>query len=132
MEDRITLTFSAKIKSSDCELKNSNVVASFKGRLSYAASSQLAISFLEQGINAKKKDLHMSGPYCAHQTVHKVLVLLGGCFFPRVPDFAVAALHQPSFEIDWVADIWVVCNGIRRKGQTFQGGVKVCYTILSE
>jgi hypothetical protein len=39
-------TCSANTNNPDCEGKNSRVAASFKGRLSYADSSQLAISFL--------------------------------------------------------------------------------------
>lgn len=41
-------TCCAKVISSDWLWKKSKVAASFSGRLSYAASSQLAISFLNQ------------------------------------------------------------------------------------
>jgi len=48
----------ANVSISDWLLKKSKVVASFKGRLSYAASSQLAISFLREmneNTNKQKK-----------------------------------------------------------------------------
>lgn len=41
------LTACAKVNNSDWFVKNSNVAASLRGRLSYAVSWQLAISFLE-------------------------------------------------------------------------------------
>ena len=47
MPDEILNTFWTKVSSSDWFVKNKRVAASLRGRLSYAASSQLAISFLE-------------------------------------------------------------------------------------
>ena len=50
--------------------------------------------------NLKKKH----EPDGTHQTVDKELVFLRRGLLPCVPDFAVAALHEPPLEIDGMPD----------------------------
>lgn len=69
-------------------------------------------------------------PDSAHQTIYKEFVLFCRCFLARAPYFAVAPLHQPSFEIDGVFDIDVVVKGFNRK--RFEGCMKVSYAVLGQ
>ena len=124
----------AKFNTSDCDLKKSSVAASLSGRLSYAASSQLAISFLSRQASACRQTDHRGGdePDGAHQAVHEEFIFLRGSLLPRVPDFAVAALHEPSLEIDGMADERVRDQFVSGEWERLERRVKIGDAVLDE
>jgi len=44
-------------------------------------------------------------PYRSDEAVNKDLVLLGWSLLSGIPNFTVAALHQPTLEIDRVVNV---------------------------
>jgi len=103
----VSLTSLAKDKSSVWFLKNRRVAASFSGRLLYAASSQLAISFLcKSSEQDHKQSIPTDLPYRSDKAVNEDLVLLRRCPLSGVPNFTIATLHQPTLEVDRVANVW--------------------------
>jgi len=44
-------------------------------------------------------------PYRSDEAVNKDLVLLGRSLLSGIPNFAVATLHQPTFEVDRVVNV---------------------------
>jgi hypothetical protein len=69
-----------------------------RGRLSYAASSQLAISFLEPELISYSDEIkEWKIPDGSHQTIHEEFIFLGWCFLPGIPNFAIASFHEPPF-----------------------------------
>jgi hypothetical protein len=110
-QQRRLLTCCANLRRSDGDVKNRSVAASFSGRLSYAASSQLAISFL---IYPRQPQYYIpispptdDPPNGSHQTIHEKLVLLRGRFLPRIPDLTIASLHEPALKVDWVCYVGI-------------------------
>ena len=107
-------------------------MASLTGRLLYAASSQLAISFLcvcGSGFSPgpmKARD-QPDGP---HQALHEEPIFLCRSLASHVPNFRITPLHHPPLQIDWVADILVVLENFRR--EALKGGMKVGNAVLCE
>lgn len=71
-------------------------------------------------------------PDGTHQAVDEELVLLCRSLFPCVPYFAVATLHEPLLEIDWVRDVRICSEGVGREWKGFECRVKVCDAVLRE
>ena len=44
-------------------------------------------------------------PYRSDEAVNEDLVLFRRSFLSGIPNFAIATLHQPTLEVDWVANI---------------------------
>jgi hypothetical protein len=127
----------AKFNTSDCDLKKRSVAASLSGRLSYAASSQLAISFLSHRA-LHQTDCRREGgkranePNCAYEAVHEELVLLRRGLLPRVPYFAVASLHEPPLEVDGVPDERVRDQFVGGERERLERRVEICDAVLDE
>jgi hypothetical protein len=83
----------------------------------------------QRSTRPQKRNNAPDGP---HQTVHKELVLLRRGLLPCVPHFRIAALHQPSLEIDGVSNVWVTVDLVRGERQRLEGRVEVGYPVLSE
>lgn len=79
-----------------------------------------------------KKQENSRLPDSANQAVDKVLVFLCRCFSSSVPYLAVTALHEPSFEINRVRDVWVVGKRICSYGQALECRMEVGYAVLCE
>ena len=71
-------------------------------------------------------------PYRPHKTIDEKLVLLRRRLRARVPDLAIAALHEPSLEVHGVRDVWVVGDGVCTQWQALERGVEVRYAVLGE
>ena len=73
-----------------------------------------------------------NGPDCTHQTVDEELVFLRRGLLPRVPDFAVAALHKPPLEIDGVPDERVRDEFVGREREGLERRVEIGDAVLDE
>lgn len=112
------------------------------GRLSYAASSQLAISFLWHRVSLQRYDhgggeeeitkekLH--GPDGAHQTVDKELVFLRRSLLSCIPDFTVATFHEPPLEIDGVPDERIRDEFVGGEREGLERRVEIGDAVLDE
>lgn len=47
-------------------------------------------------------------PYRSDEAVDEDFILLGRGLLPSIPDFAIATLHQPTLEVDRMANIWTL------------------------
>ena len=47
----------------------------------------------------------MDEPYRSDEAVNEDLVLFRRSFLSGIPNFAIATLHQPTLEVDWVANV---------------------------
>lgn len=74
----------------------------------------------------------MNVPDGAHQRVDEELVLFRRSLFPGVPYLTVAALHEPAFEVNGMADVWVRHEGVGGQGQGLERGVEVGDAVLRE
>lgn len=71
-------------------------------------------------------------PNCAHQAVDEELVLFCWSLLACIPHLAVAALHKPLLEVNWMRNVWVGGEGVCRKRERFKRGVEVGDTVLRE
>ena len=71
-------------------------------------------------------------PDGAHETVDEELVLFCGCLFSRIPDFAIATLHEPLLQVDRVRDVGICGKRVGGQRERFERRVEVGNAVLRE
>ena len=61
----------------------------------------------------------MGGPYRSNEAVNENLVLVRRSLLSSIPNLAVTTLHQPTLEVDRVADIRALGNLVCREWEGF-------------
>ena len=73
---------------------------------------------------------YLGEPYRSDEAVNEDLVLLRWGLLFSIPNLAVATLHQPTLEVDRVANIWAFGDLVCRKWERFQSRVEIGNTVL--